>query len=763
MMYVTPCSQLTDTQAIQTAVNMAAEKDIRTVVIPATKTWQLEKPVYLPNGITLILDGAQICAAGTAFTNANGGQADKMCLGGEQEHIYLLGTKGAAITGKNAPQVYFNNVKEYGITGISFRGGEGLGLRHCRYGKVQRVQFFESRFGILLGEGCNNNLLEDIVAETREEAVLWSADDSTIWGRGADMYDSSLCRLDAKTQGAPAVAVYTGPVAVKNLYIRDVTDRTEKGGVTVQLGKEGNTELVDLTVRGVVSSRTAVVVGENCDGVFLGNLQGGSAVVSPDATRILVDDGTEEIAAPQFPNDTDRGYVDANDPRYAGATDSETLQNAIDHAVGRCLVIPRYNARTGSRVWNVEKTLRLPSNTTLILLDAHLRLGDFTYCNMFTNAEKPACNIRICGVGSATVDSGKPNGLKAKNANIMGFGPITDNALGQFAGVDGLTVENLNMVQNRWYGILCVGCTNARLGNLNIYAPPIYPELGCIRLHSGCRDVLIENITGLTGENTVVISAESADDSIFRGESTDIMGIRIRTVKTDVSRCCMVNLKACDGRKIHHVLVENLLDCSLPEQKKHPYACVQVGNAVSDNLSDITLRDMTSRGVAAVQVGGGVNELTVSNIHSYGSSESALRTMPQPECYDYLLSGILVDLVRMNKKPRATVKNWHVNGVFFRCQQASRYMRGTATSIITDKKKFVGTVADLGSLWGENILLENVLADRAGSGIRVTGKASVEVRNFQASQIGRETAVCGSCCHLTVNGEAVPVTDTREL
>jgi polygalacturonase len=45
MLYITPDPQLSDSKAIQQAVNTAAAKDIRTVVIPATKTWHLETPV----------------------------------------------------------------------------------------------------------------------------------------------------------------------------------------------------------------------------------------------------------------------------------------------------------------------------------------------------------------------------------------------------------------------------------------------------------------------------------------------------------------------------------------------------------------------------------------------------------------------------------------------------------------------------------------------------------------------------------------------
>lgn len=760
MMYITPCAGLSDSEAIQQAVNTAAERDIRTVVIGDQKVWNLDKPVLLPTGVTLILDGAKIRAESIAFTNANADKADKTCLGGEQDHIYLTGTKDASITSTDAPQVFFRNVQDFGISGIVFEGGEGLRLLHCRYGKIQKLRFLGSRYGVFCDEGCNNNVLTDILAETEQEAVIWSASGTTIWGRRPDIYDSILSRLDAKTKGAPAVAIYPGSVVANNLFIRDITDRTETNGVTVQLGTEGNMEVLDFSVRGVASCRKAVSVSDNCDGVFLSNLSGTD--ISPNATRVLVDDTREEIRTPQFSAQITNEFVDANDPQFAGATDWETLQNAINSSVGKALVIPRYNKRTGSTVWNIDKAICLPSNTTVILLDAHLRLADFTYCNIFTNA-KNAKNIRIMGVGSATLDSGRPNGLKLKNANTLGFGPITDNALMLFAGVDGLTVENLHMVQNRWYCVLCAGCANSRLADLDICAHPIFPDMGGIRIHSGCRDMVLENITGLAGEDMIHIATAANDDDVFCGENKDISNIHIDIVKANASRSNIFSIKARDDRHIHHIFAENLLDCSLPEQKKLPYATAQIGDTNGTGMSDILVRDLNGRSSATVQLGGNCENVTISNIHSYGSSENALRTLPLPECFDFLLSGNRMELAELDKAPRATVKDLRVNGIFFRCQQASFYMRGTATSIITDKKKFIGTIVQLHNLQAENVVLENILADRVGNGIIITGKADVDVRNFQAAQVGREMVLCSKNCRLRINGEIMPCTESHAL
>ena len=757
MTFVTPCAypHLSDRQAIQTAVDTAVQTDIRTVVIPGTKSWNLDGPVLLPNCVTVILDGAQIRAKGVAFANTAYDSEETLCLGAEQHRLHLLGTNGAVIIGQADPQIVLRNVRDFTIRGIGFENGGGIRLLHARYGSLQQLRFHGSLYGVFLGEGCSRNLISDILARTEREAVLWQGGSTAVWGRDADMYESILCRVDAKTQGAPAVALYAAATGTRTMFLRDITDRTEGDGHAVQLGGvTDSVEILDLSVRGVASGRSSVAVGDICDGVYLANLQSPPRI-DPKATRVMVDEETEAIEAVHPAGAGPVNFVNANELRFRGADDAETLQNALDFAAGSCVVIPRWNDRTGSTLWNVGRTLRVPSDTTVILLDAHLRLEDFTYCNLFTNKDRPGRNIRILGIGSATADSGSFNGLMAGNAGTMGFGPITDNALMLFAGVDGLTVEHLHMKQQRWACVLCVGCTNGRLADLDFHAPRVHPDLGGIRLHSGCRNMLVERITGLTGDDVVALRAVPEDDALCSCGSGNITAIHIRDIKADTCRCSMVDLRTRGGGKISDVLIETMVDCSLAEQKRVPNACVQVGDAFSENVTDIRLRDMAARAVATVRFGGKSEGIRICNLHSFGSSGHAICTDMVPEHTDYVLSGPVGELADKTWGPRAVVRNWHINGLFFRCQQASHYMRGTATSIITNKKNYLGTVLYLRNLVSENFRVENILAYRIGEGMFLSGRANVEVTGFCADEVGRTAATCGKNCRLTLNGETI--------
>lgn len=745
---------LSDSAAIQAAVDEAANTDLRTVVIPGTKTWQLDAPILLPNYITVILKGCTIHSKATAFMNVSAEDENAKSLAGEQYGIHILGTEDATLISDAAPQILLDNVRNYAIRGISFEGGEGICLRHVRFGKVQKVRFHGCLHGVCLGSASNNNMLEDILAVTEQEAVLWRGDSSEIWGRNANIYDTTLTRLEATTSGAPAVAVYAGPVVANNLHLRDLIDHTQGDGVTVMLG-DAQMELLDISIRGVLSERKTAFVDAACDGIYLANLQGAPAQISPDATRILQEEQADLVESPCFEEAFPSAIIDANDPVFRGATDAETLQNAILAGAGKWLVIPRCNARTGNMLWELDKPLVLPSDTTLILLDAHLRQADFTYCNLFVNAPE-ACDIRIWGVGSATVDTGKFNGLKRKNAGTLGFGPITDNATMLFDGVKGLEIRDLHIHQSRWYSICCTRCCDGHIADIDLYAPPNFPDMGGIRLHGGCHQFLVENLTGESGEDMVVLG----NDGSFP-EAESVSKIWIRDIKANANRCFLVDIYGRNGCKVQDIKLENLMDCSVPEQKKLPYSCVRIGQSEDVEgeclIENISVRDVIGRAVSTVQFGGRSRNVTVSNIHGYGTAAVGLRTAPSREGYEYGLGGS-DERMAVGNRYTAVLEGCRVDGVFFRCAQASAYMRGTATSIITDKKKYVGTALSLARLRTEDLIIENVLADRIGAGCLVTGKAKVEVRNFQAAEIGRSDATCGRDCELTFNGNPIPVT-----
>ena len=746
--YMIPCETgASDRESIQAAVNEAARTDMRTVVLAPKadgKPWQLDGPVLLPAYVTVILEGAQVQSQGIAFQNSNCDDPATYCLGGEQAGIYLIGTKGAKIAG--AVKLY--NVNDYGIKNIAFVSGTGVELTHARNGKLQDLTFRGTTWGIRLGESCISNLLTDITAETEKEAVLWEAKDSAIWGRSTEICHSSLSRLQATTQGAPAVAIRPGPVTVSNLFLRDIT---AEGGVALELGDAGSSEMRDISARGIVTKGLTATVTGQCDGIYLGNLSGQQPRIAEGATRVFIDPMGGAVELPRKLEETQRDYVTANDPAWFGRTDAETIQNALHAAAkqGLTLVIPRHNDRTGENRWDIDRTILLPADSTLVLLDAHLRQTDFTYNNLFRNAPE-ADNIRVIGVGSATLDTGKPNGLKVKNAGTMGFGPIEDNATILLQDVDTFEIRGLHVNQSRWYSLCCTGCTEGYVADLHLYAPPVFPDLGGVLLRSGCRDILVENITGLSGEDMILLNGTDGTAPVAR--------IHVRNILANPSRCVLVHMVG----NCRDILVESVLDNSVPEQKKRPRCAIRVGDP-GGAVQGITIQDANGRGFTVVELGGTAQDVTVSNIHGFGTASCALQTYSPDEVIEFVMIGISESVCKATWNGRTVLKDVRASGIFFRCIQGSAYMRGTATSIITDKRKFVGSLLELYCVQAENVVMDQVLGGRIGTGITMTGEGAVEVKNMTYELCGREETLCAAGCTLTVNGQVSPTTENLSL
>ena len=730
-----------DSSRIQAAVNEAVKTDLRVVVIPKKDTpWILDETVLLPGDVTVVLDGATVQSAGIVFQNTNADDLSTKALGGEQYEIYIIGTRGATLVGSgDAPQIYLSNVKGYRIAGLTFQGGGGLKLHYARYGKVQKLRFAGCRYGISLSEGCNNNIIEDIDADTQAEAITFRGADTPMFGRGKEMAETIVCRVQAKA--SPAVSIFPGPCDTYNLMLRDIT----AGGDGVLLGcPEDTKSIIDITLRNIDAQGFGVKTQGSCDGVYIANA--GKTAFEAEATRCFTDDVTENIALPQLEEAPQKDFITPNDPAFFGSTDAQTVQNALHAAVAadKMLLIPRYNARTNTTVWNIEKAIILPSNAHIGLLKTHLRQQDFCYDNMFRaeHAEK----VVITGVGDAILDGGIHNQLKSRNAEKYGM-QIEQNACILLTDVKNAVFEHFQFKQTRWFALCATFCENVKVSGVVFTNYPLWPELGGLMLRSGCKNILAENLSGITGEDLVYVKA-LATDGTLDSKDVNIQNIHVRNTSVNVTRCTVVRLVAHDGRKISNVLAESLLDPSLPEEKKLPWAAVAVGSSLlhtqtpgaCEDLTDIVIRDVYSRGDRIGELGGCSQNVTFTNLHGFGSC-------------DYILQTRLW----------ADSRNLRGNALYFRCIQGSRYMRGTATSNITDPKKYIGHSVFFENFHSKDAVLENVFVTINGEGFKLTGGGQLEVKNLQMGQCGRALSLCSTDSKLILNGEVQPTTAYRTL
>lgn len=359
--------------------------------------------------------------------------------------------------------------------------------------------------------------------------------------------------------------------------------------------------------------------------------------------------------------------------KTSGATDAEQIQNAITEAKKsgtNRVCIPRHNDRTGADIWSIDRTVFLPSDIEIVFDNAHLRLADGAFCNMFANesitkeiSRTPTGeqkNITLCGIGNAVLDGGTYNGLSEKNSEKDGLPHISVNTTLLFFNVSNLRVENLSVINQRWWGITNIFVHDAVFRNLRFEAdlsridsdgvhhpdeiPQTYNEIYVknadgIDLRIGCHDVLIENITGFTEDDTVALTAlggfERKLGLVVEGQSTDLHDVKIRNVASDSYMCAVVRLLNDEGNKLYNIDIDGVTHVYSGKHTKRPEFVVRIGDMnyakKHSTLGDthrISVKNVYSHGKFAVGLFKGLVDAELDNIivadggsYGFGSHE----------------------------------------------------------------------------------------------------------------------------------------------
>ena len=318
--------------------------------------------------------------------------------------------------------------------------------------------------------------------------------------------------------------------------------------------------------------------------------------------------------------------------------------------------------------YEIEKTIRIPSNFSLLLMNCHLRMAAGTFCNMFVNAshgtekgrtrEGADHNIIIEGIGRVILDGGEYNGLSERNHSRDGMPHISVNNILLFTNVEGFTIRNIHVRNQRWWALNFISCCRGVIQNIDFCAddswidsdgtihhgfgkPSDSGENGgfCwqkirirnadgIDLRAGCHDIMVENITGFTQDDTVAVTGlrgelermycvENADD--------DIYNISIRNVMVSAF-CAKVRLLNQSGVRMYNILVDGVFDTS----KGNPHmqsggSGVRLGDnhmygtrhATEDETKNITVQNVHSRAEFALRLAGNMSACCFRNISHF--------------------------------------------------------------------------------------------------------------------------------------------------
>ncbi len=275
-------------------------------------------------------------------------------------------------------------------------------------------------------------------------------------------------------------------------------------------------------------------------------------------------------------------YIDVNDYKHL-ESDSEMIQAALDAAAetGEAVVIPKINARTGKSVWDITKTILLHDESTVILQNCHLRLGDGAYCNAFANknskipgaigSEYKQKNISIIGMGSAILDGGIHNGMYEDNGisrKVMKKYDyhISENCMMYFRNVENLKINNLTIKNQRYWGICMYTTSYSHISNIRYVSESNVPNQDGVDICKGCHDIIVENITGCVGDNIVALL--TTEDAIYQKvvnnlSDGDIHDITIRNIISyGVGGCALIRLLNHDGYKIYNIRIDNVIEAS---------------------------------------------------------------------------------------------------------------------------------------------------------------------------------------------------------
>ena len=360
-------------------------------------------------------------------------------------------------------------------------------------------------------------------------------------------------------------------------------------------------------------------------------------------------------------------HINCSDSRFFGKTDAETIQNAIDYAEKEGLgevVIPRYNARMEKMGWDIDTCILLPSDMTIILDDCHLRLVDDVITNMFRNrnAWTPLGNtmegeqhdIRIIGRGNAVIDGGKPSCLCEQMHRDFPdeYPSMQVNLLLFLHNVRDFEVRNIRFVDSRWWATCFMFCRYGKIMDLDFRMLATIENQDGVDLRIGCEYITIQNITGVTGDDVIALTAlpneYGFEDGLHvEGKSFDIHDINIQNIMAASHGCGIVRFLCEEGAKEYNITVDNIKDTG----EAMAGTSVIVGSTdthfanpphAMGDFSNIVLRNIFTSAQRGISLSESMQNVKIENLFVRGYSEVGIRFSRNFECKNLTIHDVYI-------------------------------------------------------------------------------------------------------------------------
>ena len=396
--------------------------------------------------------------------------------------------------------------------------------------------------------------------------------------------------------------------------------------------------------------------------------------------------------------------AEENTPNRFKGSDSERIAAAIADSprFGGLVKIPsRVPDEEADRdYWLIDSAIIVPGNTTVIFENCKIKLSDRSRDNFIRSAncghgiEKvvPLENIHLIGVGTAVFEGadrprstgdGKPlyspfaEGEFAPNSS---FG--TDcTAEGQrhsgdwrnigilLGRVSRFSIRNITIRQPHAWSVSLERCSHGTVSDISFEAsenrvidgkPLKTRNQDGLNLRKGCRHILIENISGFTGDDVVALTALDTavcpagtfDRFEISGtEPDDENGIHNVILRNVAGYAAgghhIVRLLNTPETKFRNILIDGVLDTS-PEEVTDK-AAVLIGDtgyggpAPAENTDGLIVRNVISKAQTGVWLRQPVRNSVIDGVINRNPNGTALKMDPEPEQSENLLIRNIIE------------------------------------------------------------------------------------------------------------------------
>jgi len=328
---------------------------------------------------------------------------------------------------------------------------------------------------------------------------------------------------------------------------------------------------------------------------------------------------------------------------FNGKCGGEKIQNAIEVALKKNgnafkTIIVSPEGPDKDKKWILKNSIKIPSNTTLILENCYIFLDDNVRDNLITNLnhKKGNENIHILGIGKPILDGNASNqgreGRFDRSRFMLGI---------HFVKVKDFSIKNIKIGPTTGHAIVPEDVENGEISDIYLNQDGKQPNQDGITVPGPARNLIIKNIYGNSGDDSVALNAlfhkqkkkkNKWRTSFIEGQGGDIENIVIQNIQTRVLESGNnIRLLCGDGRKLRNIRI-NGVNC-LPENKAS--SSIVFGNAGRytkklpdiEDFTDIYISDIhrfTGDKKLLIWIDSPVGNIQISNISINGDWEKAI-------------------------------------------------------------------------------------------------------------------------------------------